>query len=52
MRLLEQNYLYKGKILVADYQTYCKIIENKTWKPSFYLLLNKTILFPQLLSSS
>ncbi|XP_063536398.1 cell cycle checkpoint protein RAD17 [Cydia strobilella] len=24
--LLETNYLYKGKILVADYQTYCKII--------------------------
>lgn len=30
MPLLEQNYLYKGKILVADYQTYCKIIGAKT----------------------
>ncbi|XP_073956878.1 rad17 checkpoint clamp loader component isoform X2 [Choristoneura fumiferana] len=28
MPLLEQNYLYKGKILVADYQTYYKIIDK------------------------
>ncbi|KAJ8731394.1 hypothetical protein PYW07_004558 [Mythimna separata] len=27
---LEENHLYKGKILVSDYQTYCKIIGNKT----------------------
>ncbi|XP_026734960.1 cell cycle checkpoint protein RAD17 isoform X2 [Trichoplusia ni] len=27
--LLEENQLYKGKILVADYETYCKIIGNK-----------------------
>ncbi|XP_022814003.1 cell cycle checkpoint protein RAD17 isoform X4 [Spodoptera litura] len=30
LQLLEENYLYKGKILVSDYQTYCKIISNKT----------------------
>ncbi|KAH9644821.1 hypothetical protein HF086_007909 [Spodoptera exigua] len=29
LRLLEENYLYKGKILVSDYQTYCKIISNQ-----------------------
>ncbi|CAH2232861.1 jg16621 [Pararge aegeria aegeria] len=28
--LLEPNYLYKGKVLVTDYITYCKIIENPT----------------------
>ncbi|XP_075977969.1 rad17 checkpoint clamp loader component isoform X2 [Anticarsia gemmatalis] len=27
--LLEENNLYKGKILVADYLTYCKIIASK-----------------------
>ncbi|CAH0585773.1 unnamed protein product [Chrysodeixis includens] len=27
---LEETQLYKGKILVADYETYCKIIGNKT----------------------
>ncbi|XP_049873553.1 cell cycle checkpoint protein RAD17 [Pectinophora gossypiella] len=27
--LLEENYLYKGKTLVSDYQTYCKIIGSK-----------------------
>ncbi|XP_045772916.1 cell cycle checkpoint protein RAD17 [Maniola jurtina] len=28
--LLEPNYLYKGKVLVTDYLTYCKIIGNQT----------------------
>ncbi|XP_023936101.2 cell cycle checkpoint protein RAD17 isoform X2 [Bicyclus anynana] len=28
--LLEPNYLYKGKVLVTDYITYCKIIGNQT----------------------
>ncbi|PZC79496.1 hypothetical protein B5X24_HaOG216276 [Helicoverpa armigera] len=28
--LLEENNLYKGKVLVSDYQTYCKIIGNKS----------------------
>ncbi|XP_013186926.1 cell cycle checkpoint protein RAD17 isoform X2 [Amyelois transitella] len=27
---LEPNFLYKGKVLVADYQTYCKLISSKT----------------------
>ncbi|XP_063825509.1 cell cycle checkpoint protein RAD17 [Ostrinia nubilalis] len=27
---LDQNFLYKGKVLVTDYQTYCKIIGDKT----------------------
>ncbi|KAL0883219.1 hypothetical protein ABMA27_016651 [Loxostege sticticalis] len=26
---LDQNFLYKGKVLITDYQTYCKIIGNK-----------------------
>lgn len=29
MPLLEPEYLYKGKTLVSDYQTYCKIIGSK-----------------------
>ncbi|KAJ2949062.1 hypothetical protein O0L34_g6002 [Tuta absoluta] len=30
IQLLEENYLYKGKTLVSDYQTYCKIIARDT----------------------
>ncbi|CAG4982922.1 unnamed protein product [Parnassius apollo] len=30
MSLLDNSYLYKGKVLVTDYLTYCKIIGNKT----------------------
>ncbi|XP_028043068.1 cell cycle checkpoint protein RAD17 isoform X2 [Bombyx mandarina] len=28
LQLLEENYLYKGKTLVSDYQTFCKIINS------------------------
>ncbi|XP_013145094.1 PREDICTED: cell cycle checkpoint protein RAD17 isoform X2 [Papilio polytes] len=29
LQLLDKNFMYKGKILVTDYQSYCKIIGNK-----------------------
>ncbi|GBP39303.1 hypothetical protein EVAR_20531_1 [Eumeta japonica] len=27
--LIEENELHKGKVLISDYQTYCKIIADK-----------------------
>lgn len=30
LALLEEKHLYKGKVLVTDYQTYCQIIGTKT----------------------